>query len=140
MNKNEQTEKTKNIFSAYQEVIDKTFNSINQAVPRYHQAIANTQQDVLKMFESNTTSTIEVQKEIATKAGVATNVSEANLKVVQDTADGYIKMATIGNQMVLSTIDAAQQGVKAMAENAKALNELSRNTTRSWIAAFAVAN
>lgn len=141
MNKSEQAqEKAKDVFVVYKNVVDKTFESINQSVPRYHQSIANTQQEALKAVESNVTSAIQVQKALATKAGISTAVSEAGLKAFKDTADGYIKMAGIGNQVALATLDATQQGIKNLNENIQAYNDLSQTTVQSWIAAFGVTN
>ena len=141
MNKNEQAqEKAKDVFVAYKTVVDKTFESINQSVPRYHQSIANTQQEALKAVESSVTSAMQAQKAFATKAGIPTTVSEAGLKAFKDTADGYIKMAGIGNQIALATLDATQQGIKNLNENIQAYNDLSQTTVQSWIAAFGVTN
>lgn len=141
MNKNEQAqEKSKDVFVACQDMVDKAFNSVNQAVPRYHQSIANTQQEVFKTLESGIESAIELQKEFATKAGVPSTVPEAGLRAAKDATEGYVQMVGIGNQITLAAIDAVQQGVKTANENAKAFNDLNRNTMRSWIAAYAVAN
>lgn len=141
MNKSEQAQvKAKDVFSAYKSAVDKTFESINQSVPRYHQSIANTQQEALKAVESNVASAIQVQKAFASKAGIPTTMSDAGLKAFKDTADGYIKMAGIGNQIALATLDAAQQGIKNLNENIQAYNDLSQTTVQSWIAAFGVTN
>ena len=59
---------------------------------------------------------------------------------MKDSVESYIKLANIGNQMVLSTIATAQQGVKTGNENAKAINDLSQNVARSWMTAFAIPN
>lgn len=137
MNKSQQAQnKTKDVFTAYQDVVDKTFESINQSVPRYHQSIANTQQEILKTLESNVVSTITAQKEMASNTGVPITLPDAGMQAIKDTAEGYIKMVGIGNQIALATIDAAQQGIKTMNENIQAYNDLSQNTVRSWITAF----
>ena len=141
MNKSEQAqEKTKDAFTTYKDVVDKAFNSINQAVPRYNQSIANTQQEIFKTLESNVASAIEIQKDIAAKIGISTTIPEASVQAVKDTAESYIKMTAIGNQIALATIDAAQQNVKTASENIKAFNDINKNTMRSWIKVYAVAN
>ena len=141
MNKNEQAqEKSKDAFAAYKSIVDKTFESINQSVPRYHQSIANAQQEVLKAVESNVEFTIQAQKEFVAKTGIPTTLPETGLRALKDTADGYVKMVGIGNQITLSTIDATQQGIKNLNENVKAYNDLSQTTVRSWITAFGISN
>ncbi|MCH7758245.1 MAG: hypothetical protein IIA19_07235, partial [Thaumarchaeota archaeon] len=48
MSKNEQTQGTpKDVFSVYQQNVDKFFTSIKQSVPQYHQSITNVQQEYL---------------------------------------------------------------------------------------------
>lgn len=141
MNKKQQAqEEAKDVFAAYQTAVDKTFESINQSVPRYHQSIANTQQEIIKTLETNVASTITAQKQFAAKAGVPTTLPEAGLRAIQDTAEGYIKMVGIGNQVALAAIDAAQQGIKTANDNVMAYSDLSQTTVRSWITAFGINN
>ena len=141
MNKSEQAqEKAKDAFVAYKDIVDKTFESINQSVPRYHQSIANTQQEILKAWESNVESAIQTQKAFVAKTGIPTTMPETGLKAIKDTADGYIKMTGIGNQIVLAALDTTQQNIKSFNENIQAYNNLSQTAVRSWIAAFGVAN
>ena len=141
MNKKQQAqEEAKDVFAAYQNAVDKTFESINQSVPRYHQSIANTQQEIIKTLETNVASTITAQKQFAAKAGVPTTLPEAGLRAIQDTAEGYIKMVGIGNQVALAAIDAAQQGIKTANDNVMAYSDLSQTTVRSWITAFGINN
>lgn len=141
MNKSEQAqEKAKDVFVTYKGVVDKTFESINQSVPRYHQSIANTQQEMLKAVESGVEFSIQAQKEFVAKTGIPTTLPETGLRAIKDTADGYVKMAGIGNQIALATIDATQAGIKNISENVKAYNDLSQTTVRSWITAFGITN
>ncbi|MYB29585.1 MAG: hypothetical protein F4Y18_00900 [Cenarchaeum sp. SB0663_bin_5] len=139
--KNDQSQdKTKDVFAAYQDMVDKVFNNINQTVPKYHQSITDAQQEVFKTLEGNITSAIKLQKEVATKNGLPATVPDTNLRFMKDSVESYIKLANIGNQMVLATIATAQQGVKTGNENAKAINDLSQNVARSWMTAFAIPN
>ena len=139
--KNEQTQdKTKDVFTAYQDMVDKVFNNINQTVPKYHQSITDAQQEVFKTLEGNITSAIKLQKDMATKSGLPATVPDTNLRFMKDSVESYIKLANIGNQVVLATIATAQQGVKTGSENAKAINDLSQNVARSWMTAFAIPN
>lgn len=139
--KNDQSQdKTKDVFAAYQDMVDKVFNNINQTVPKYHQSITDAQQEVFKTLEGNITSAIKLQKEMATKSGLPATVPDTNLRFMKDSVESYIKLANIGNQMVLATIATAQQGVKTGNENAKAMNDLSQNVARSWMTAFAIPN
>ena len=141
MSKNEQTQSNpKDIFSVYQQNVDKLFNGVKQSVPQYHQSITNVQQEYLQAYENIVDSTITLQKEYAKKAGIATNIPEATLKVIHDTTEEFVKATSIQNQVVLATIDATQQNIKTFNDNAKSFAELNRNILQSWISAFATKN
>ncbi len=140
MSKNEQTPGAKDVFSVYQESIDKIFTGIRHSVPQYHQSITNVQQEYLQAYENVVDSTITLQKEYAKKFGVATNIPQATLKVMNDTTEEFVKAASIHNQITLATIDAAQQNIKTFNDNAKSFADLNRNILQSWISAFTTKN
>ncbi|NWJ29895.1 hypothetical protein HX850_03145 [Marine Group I thaumarchaeote] len=134
------TRNPKDVFSVYQQNVDKLFNGIRQSVPQYHQSITNVQQEYLQAYENIVDSTITLQKEYAKKAGIATNIPEATLKVIYDTTEEFVKAASIQNQVVLATIDATQQNIKTFNDNAKSFADLNRNILQSWISAFTTKN
>ena len=140
MRKNEQTPETKDMFSVYQENIDKIFSGIRHSVPQYHQSITNVQQEYLQAYENIVDSTITLQKEYAKKAGIATNIPQTTLKVIHDTTEEFVKAASIQNQITLATIDATQQNIKTFNDNAKSFVDLNRNILQSWITAFTTKN
>ena len=140
MSKNETTGNSKDLFSTYQENIDKIFNGIKQSVPQYHQSITNVQQEYLQAYENVVDSTITIQKEYVKKSGVATNLPEPTLKVIRDTTEEFVKAASIQNQVVLATIDATQQNIKTFNDNAKSFADLNRNILQSWISVFTTKN
>ncbi len=137
MSKNEQTQSNpKDIFSVYQQNVDKFFNGIRTSVPQYHQAITNVQQEFIQAYENIADSAVSLQKEYAKKAGIAANVPEATIKVIQDTTEEIVKATSIQNQVTLATIDAAQQNIKTFNDNANSFAELNRNILQSWISVF----
>ena len=137
MSKNETTQTSpKDVFSAYQENVDKLFNGIKQSVPQYHQSITNVQQEYLQAYENVVDSAIALQKEYVQKAGIAANIPEATLKVIHDTTEEFVKAASIQNQIALATIDATQQNIKTFNDNAKSFADLNKNILQSWISVF----
>jgi hypothetical protein len=140
MSKPEQRLGAKDVFSVYQENINKLFSGIKQSVPQYHQSITNVQQEYLQAYENIVDSTITLQKEYAKKAGIATTIPEATLKVIHDTTEELVKANSIQNQVVLATIDATQQNIKTFNDNAKSFADLNRNILQSWISAFTTNN
>ncbi len=127
----------KDVFSVYQQSVDKLFSGAKQSIPQYHQSITNAQQECIQAFESAVSTAITTNREFARKAGVATSVPDAATKAIRDTADEFAKATAIQNQLALATIDAAQQNIKAFGDGAKLAAELNKNVVQSWIAAFA---
>ena len=137
MSKIEQTQSNpKDIFSVYQQNVDKFFNGIRTSVPQYHQAITNVQQEFIQAYANIADSAVSLQKEYAKKAGIAANIPEATIKVIQDTTEEIVKATSIQNQVTLATIDAAQQNIKTFNDNANSFAELNRNILQSWISVF----
>ncbi len=141
MSKNETTQvNSKDMFSVYQENIDKMFNGVKKSVPQYHQSITNVQQEYLQAFENMVDSSIAIQKEFVIKAGIASDVPSTTLKVIDDTTEEIVKASSIQNQIVLASIDATQQNIKTFNDNAKSFVELNKNILQSWISAFTTKN
>ena len=141
MSKNETTqENPRDVFSAYQENVDRLFNGIKQSVPQYHQSITNVQQEYLQAYENMVDSSITLQKEYVKKTGIAADIPEVTLKVIHDTTEEFVKAASIQNQIALATIDVTQQNIKTFNDNAKAFADLNRNILQSWISVFTTKN
>ena len=121
-------------------VLTQFFNGIRTSVPQYHQAITNVQQEFIQVYENIADSTLTLQKEFAKKAGIAANIPEATIKVMQDTTEEIVKATSIQNQVTLATIDATQQNIKTFNDNAKSFAELNRNILQSWISVFTTKN
>jgi hypothetical protein len=131
------TPNQKDIFAVYQQNVDKYFSGIKQSVPRYHQSITNVQQEYLDAVENVINSTIALQKDYATKAGITTNMPSAVLKVIRDTTEEVVKAYDVQNKVALAAIDSAQQNIKTFNENTKAFADLNKNLVQSWISTFA---
>ena len=140
MSKNETTGNSKDVFSVYQENVDKMFSGIKQSVPQYHQSVTNVQQEYLQAFENIVDSTITLQKEYVKKAGIAANIPETTLKAIHDATEEFVKATSLQNQITLATIDATQQNIKTFNDNAKSFADLNRNILQSWISAFTTKN
>lgn len=134
------TPNQKDIFAVYQQNVDKYFSGIKQSVPRYHQSVTNVQQEYLDAVENVINSTIALQKDYATKAGITTNMPSAVLKVIRDTTEEVVKAYDVQNKVALAAIDSAQQNIKTFNENAKAFADLNKNIVQSWISTFTPKN
>jgi len=130
------TTSQKDIYAVYQQNVDKYFSGIKQSVPRYHQSVTNVQQEYLDAVENVINSTIALQKDYATKAGITTNIPSAVLKVIRDTTEEVVKAYDVQNKVALAAFDSAQQNIKTFNENTKAFADLNKNIVQSWISTF----
>ena len=140
MSTTEQTPGTKDVFSVYQENVDKLFSGIRHSVPHYHQSITNVQQEYLQTYENLVGSTITLQKEYAKKAGIISNIPQTTQKIIHDTTEELVKATSIQNQITIATIDATQQNIKTFNDNAKFFTDLNRNILQFWLSAFTTKN
>jgi len=140
MSTTEKQTNAKDVYGVSQQNVDKYFNGIKQHVPRYHQSVTNVQQEYLDACENIINSSITLQKEFARRVGITTNVPEAALKAIRDTTEEIVKASTIQNQITLAAIDATQQNIKTINDNAKTFADLNKNILQSWISAFTQRN
>jgi len=140
MSTTEKQTNAKDVYGVTEQNVDKFFNGIKQQVPRYHQSVTNVQQEYLDACENIINSSITLQKEFARRAGITTNVPEAALKAIRDTTEEIVKASTIQNRITLAAIDATQQNIKTINDNAKTFADLNKNILQSWISAFTQRN
>jgi hypothetical protein len=100
---------SKDMFSKYQENVDKIFNNVKRSVPRYHQSSTDIQQELLQSFENMVGLSIMIQKEFVKKVGIASNTPTSILNVIDNTSEEFVNATSIQNQIMLTTIDATQQ-------------------------------
>lgn len=131
-----QSTPNKDIYAVYQQNVDKFLDAVKQSVPQYHQSVTNAQQEYVAACENVIDSTITLQKEFARKAGIATNVPDAALRVIHDATEEAVKATSVTNQVALAAIDATQQNIKTFNDNAKAFADLNKNILQSWLSAF----
>jgi hypothetical protein len=127
---------SKDMFSKYQENVDKMFNGVKRSVPRYHQSSTNIQQELLQSFENMVDLSIMIQKEFVKKVGIASNTPTSILNVIDDTSEEFVNATSIQNQIMLTTIDATQQNIKTYNDNVKSFADLNKNILESWISVF----
>ena len=139
MSKNETTKvNSKDIFSTYQENVDKMLNIIKKSVPRYHQSITNVEQEYLQAFENMVGSSISLQKEFVTKTGITSDVPTTTLKIIDDTSEEFVKSSSIQNQIVLASIDTTQQNIRIFNDNVESFVNFNKNILQSCISAFSI--
>ncbi|ABK77951.1 conserved hypothetical protein [Cenarchaeum symbiosum A] len=127
----------KDVHDVYQQNVDRFMEAVKQSVLKYHQSVTNAQKEYVDACENVINPAITLHREFAKKTGMVMNVPDASLRLIHDTTEEAVKAASIGNQIALTAIDAAQQNVRTFNDNAKAFTDLNKNILHSWISAFA---
>jgi len=132
----QKTHSANDVFSDYQENTDKIFTNVKRSVPQYHQSFTNVQQEYLQAVETIVGSTIKLQKEYAEKVGISTYVPKATLQMINSLAEGFMKINSMQNQVILATIDATQQNIRTFNTGTKSFADLNRNIIQSFVPIF----
>jgi len=127
---------SKDIFSKYQENMDKMFNNVKRSVPVYHQSTTNVQQEFLQSFENMVNLSIPIQKEFVEKMGITSNIPVPILHVIDNLSEEFVKVTSVQNQIILTIFDAIQQNIKISNDNVKSFTDLNKNILYSWISVF----
>jgi len=131
-----QNQDKQDVFAVCQEGVDNVFTGVRQNVPQFHQSFTNLQQECIQSCEDTIKSVIAIQKEYADKTDFKPFVSATVLKSFHDGVEEFAKITNIKNQFALATIDATQQGIKTMHDNAKLFTELHKNFVLPWSTMF----
>lgn len=126
-------QETKEFFAVYKQNIDKYFNEVERSLPQYLQSITNLQQAYTAAWKNTIESSILLQQELVSKAGINTNMSPEFIEMINYTAEELIKIKTIQNKTVIAMIDGMQQYIKMFNDNAKIFAELNESILQSWI-------
>ena len=129
------TPETKDIFAVYKQNVDKYFSEIEKLAPQYLQSITNLQQEYTTAWKNVIESSISLQEEFVTKAGINANVPAAFTKILNDTTEELIKARAVQNKIMLAAIDTVHQNVKTFNDNVKTFAALNENILQSWISA-----
>ena len=131
---------SKDILSIYEKNIDKIFCGFKKSVPKYHQSITNLQQEYFQAFENMVDFSIVLQKEFVTKEDIVSDVPSLTLNMVNDATEEFVKIFSIQNQIVLASIDTAQQNIQTFNDNIKSFEKKKKNISQSWISVFTTKN
>ncbi len=131
---------SKDLFFAYKQNTDKLFHGVMQSVPKYYQASTNVQQEFLQSCEHITNSTLTLQKEYVDASGMTKNIPDNFIQMIQNVTEKIIKTMSIQNQMLLTTIDTTQDGIKTFNDNVQSFTDLNKHVLKSWMSVFSTKN
>ncbi|HUU48430.1 MAG TPA: hypothetical protein VMW55_06580 [Nitrosopumilaceae archaeon] len=136
MSKIENTSNQKDIYSVWKDGIDIFYSNIEKSIPQFHQATTNLFQEYVKSLNNVATSTLDIQREFVTKAGIKSNLPESSISIIHDSAEKMNRSLNVQNKMSIASIDATKQNIKTWNENSSAFANINKSMVDSLISPF----
>ena len=130
------SEPTQDFFAIYKQNIEKYFENMENSIPKYYQTLTELQQEYLQAWENMFKATISVQKEFVGKTGLNIEQTAVASKLVSDTTEAAIKVRTVRDEIILTSIDTAKENVKEWNKRSQEFIDLNRKIAQSWISSF----
>jgi hypothetical protein len=130
------SEPTQDFFAIYKQNVGKYFENMENSIPKYYQTVHELQQEYLQSWENMFNATISIQKEFVSKTGMSMEQSNAASKFVSDTTEAAIKVRTVRDQIILTSIDTAKENVKEWNKRSEEFIDMNRKIAQSWISSF----
>ena len=131
------TAKPKDLYTIYNQEVDRYFSDVKQTTATYLQSITNLQQDVISSWKNAINSAIILQQKFGTNFLDKPKESMAT-KLMTNIAGQTKRMQDLQNQMLLASIDAIRNNIKTFGKNAKTIDELNTKLVRSYALTGAV--
>jgi len=121
------TDESNDIFTACKKNTEKFFNEIDKSSPVYHQIATDIQQSYLEAWKNVINSSIALQQEYATKAGLNINIPEETMKSIQNIAERAITAYQNQNKFTIDSTETSKKIFDVFSENTKIFASLNKN-------------
>jgi hypothetical protein len=130
------SQETKDVFTVCKKSVAKFFNEIEKSTPVYQQLASNIQQNYHEAWKNVINSSIALEQEYATKAGLKTDVPEATLKSIQEITEQAIAVYNAQNKIAYDATDSTKKAFDAFNENTKSFATLNKNLMQLMMSVF----
>ena len=130
------SEPVQDFFAICNKNVEKYFENLEKSIPKFYQTLTELQQESLQAYENMFKAGISVQKEFANKTGLNLEQSTEAGKYVSSVTDSAIKVRTVRDQIILTSIDTAKENVKEWNKRSQEFIDLNRKIAQSWISSF----
>ncbi len=123
----ESEDKSKDIFTECKKNTEKFFNEIDKSSPVYHQISTDIQRSYLDAWKNVINSSIALQQEFATKAGLNINMPEETIKAIQNMIESATTAYQNQNKFVFDSTQTSEKIFDVFSENAQIFSSLNKN-------------
>jgi len=136
MSKIENTNNHKDIYSVWKDGIDNFYSNIEKLIPQFHQAATNLFQEYIQSLNNVASSTLDIQKEFVTKAGIKSPLPESSINIIHDSSEKINRSLSVQNKMSIASIDAVKQNIKTWNENSSTFVNINKSMIDSFVSPF----
>ena len=130
--KAQDAETVNDIYSVFQQSLDKYFKEISANASTYLQSVSDLQLEIIESRKKNVESAISLQKTMADKLGTNTKVPEESLNIATAFAEQTTKAWNFQNQLMLTSLETLSKNIQAFNDNSKTFAEVNGKLIDSW--------
>ena len=130
--KAQDAETANDIYSVFQQSLDKYFKEIKENASTYLQSVSDLQLEIIESRKKNVESAISLQKTMADKFGTNTKVPEESLNIATAFAEQTTKAWNFQNQLMLTSLETLSKNIQAFNDNSKTFAEVNGKLIDSW--------
>ncbi len=123
---------TRDIYSVFQQSIDKYFKEVRSNAATYLQSVSDLQQEIVKLRKNNVESAISLQKTIADNLGTDTKIPDESLDIAKNFAEQTTKAWNIQNQLMLTSLETLSKNIQAFNDNSQTFAEMNGKLIDFW--------
>ncbi len=123
---------TNEIYSVFQQSIDKYFKEVRSNAATYLQSVSNLQQEIVELRKNNVESAISLQKTIADNLGTDTKIPDESLDIAKNFAEQTTKAWNIQNQLMLTSLETLSKNIQAFNDNSQTFAEMNGKLIDFW--------
>jgi len=123
--------KQDDVFTVYNQSIEKYFNAAKKTTATYLQSVTDLQQEIIESWKKSMNSAIILNQEFAHQSKMNAEVPDETIKVINDIAELADKSQSLQNKMLLASIAAIRQNIKAFNHNVKTFSEMNKKLVES---------
>ena len=121
------TDESKDIFTECLKNTEKFFNEIDKSSPVYHQIATDIQKSYLEAWKNVINSSIALQQEYATKAGLNVSMPEETMKEIHNMMERASNAYQNQNKYVFDSTETSKKIFNIFSENANIFAALNKN-------------
>ena len=123
--------KKEDLFSVYNQSIEKYFAVAKKTTATYLQSVTDLQEQIIDSWKKSVDSAITLQQEFVHKSKMNVKVPDQTIKVINDIAEQTYQSKELQNKMVFASISAIMENIKAFNDNVKTFSQMNKKLVES---------